>query len=339
MVTADALETSLSRSSPWRAAPPLEPSDFTTLRRQLILSGYKWDPQVGDVSTIAPFPILIPASQWRQLADLAQRLAAELMLAENELLTRPDLHSQLGLPRRLRRLFATSVDRLPTPPAARVLRFDFHWTTDGWRISEVNSDVPGGFTEASNLPALMAAHYPGTTPAGDPAAMWADAIALSAHGCKHVALLAAAGFMEDQQIMSYLASLLAQRGIRSSLALPHQLHWTNGSASLQTNWHRGPVGAIVRFYQAEWLANLPPKIGWQHLFFSGNTPVANPGISTLTESKRFPLVWDHLTTPLQTWRELLPESRDPRRVPWATDDNWLVKSAYCNTGDTVAIRG
>jgi hypothetical protein len=44
---------------------------------------------------------------------------------------------------------------VPTPAAARVLRFDFHWTDQGWKISEVNSDVPGGYCEASDLPRLM----------------------------------------------------------------------------------------------------------------------------------------------------------------------------------------
>jgi hypothetical protein len=58
----------------------------------------------------------------------------------------------------------------------------------------------------------------------------------------------------------------------------------------------------------------------------------------LTESKRFPLVWDDLATALPTWRTHLPETRDPRDVPWQTDDAWLIKSAFCNTGDTVSIR-
>ena len=69
--------------------------------------------------------------------------------------------------------------RAPRDSAARVLRFDFHWTCDGWRISEVNSDVPGGFSEASELPALMAVYNTRTQPAGNPGAAWADAIAAS----------------------------------------------------------------------------------------------------------------------------------------------------------------
>jgi hypothetical protein len=66
--------------------------------------------------------------------------------------------------------------------------------------------------------------------------------------------------------------------------------------------------------------------------------VCNPGSGVLTESKRFPLVWDHLRTPLPAWRALLPETRDPRDAPWQRDAGWLVKSALCNTGDDVAVR-
>src|SRR5947207_3391973 len=39
-----------------------------------------------------------------------------------------------------------------------LLGFDFHYTTQGWRISEANSDVPGGFSEASYFTGMMAEH-------------------------------------------------------------------------------------------------------------------------------------------------------------------------------------
>ena len=94
----------------------------------------------------------------------------------------------------------------------------------------------------------------------------------------------------------------------------------------------------MRFYQAEWLADLPWHCSWQYFFAGSTTPVANPGIAVLTESKRFPLSWDRLSTPLPTWRQLLPETRDPRNAPWSQDEDWLLKTAFCNTGDTVTTR-
>jgi glutathionylspermidine synthase len=323
---------------PFRSETELDRDDFLSLRRRMVLEGFKWDPQVGDVSTIARFPIVLPLSRWRELQFLAERLAAELESAENELLHRPDLHHRLGLPWRLRRLLRSAASS-PAPAAARILRFDFHWTDDGWRISEVNSDVPSGFTESSNLPRLMAKYYPHLRIAGNPAADWADAVAATARG-PHIALLAATGFMEDQQIVAYLASLLAERGF-----IPHLVGLSNLTCD---NSHRGAaalaavnpilLGGIVRFYQAEWLAARPAQHIRSMLFGDSQTPVYNPGTAALTESKRFPLVWNDLSTPLPTWRSLLPETRDPRHAPWMIDDAWLVKSAMCNTGDTVSIR-
>ncbi len=66
--------------------------------------------------------------------------------------------------------------------------------------------------------------------------------------------------------------------------------------------------------------------------------MANPALAVISESKRFPLVWDKLSTALPAWRALLPETRDPRDAPWSRDDGWLVKTAMCNTGDTVSVR-
>ena len=95
---------------------------------------------------------------------------------------------------------------------------------------------------------------------------------------------------------------------------------------------------IVRFYQAEWLAQLPEHVGWQLLFRGSETPVANPVLAVITESKRFPLVWYSIAAQLPTWRALLPETHDPREVAWWKTDAWLLKTAMCNTGDTVSIR-
>jgi glutathionylspermidine synthase len=225
-----------------------------------------------------------------------------------------------------------------SPPAGRVIRFDFHLTTEGWRISEANSDVPGGFSEASYFTAAMAEHFPELQPAGDPGNEWCNALGDVAGPGGVVALLSAPGYMEDHQVISFLASQLQERGCEVHLAKPEQIRWQNGHAHLEALWHCGPLNAVVRFYQAEWISRLPESVGWQMLFRAGRTPVANPALTPISESKRFPLVWDRLSADLRTWRALLPETRDPRNVAWSNDDRWLVKTAMCNTGDTVSIR-
>jgi glutathionylspermidine synthase len=146
-----------------------------------------------------------------------------------------------------------------------------------------------------------------------------------------VAVLAAVGFMEDQQVAAYLAARLRERGRGVIVGTPGQLEWRGGEA-----WIRGQrLGAVVRFYQGEWLARLPRRIGWEELLAGGRTAVTNPGMAILSESKRLPLAWDSLSFDVPAWRRLLPETRDPRAAPWDADEGWIVKPAYCNTGDTV----
>lgn len=333
----EAVETEAAR--PCRAGEMLDAHAFERVRRSMLLDHCKWDPQVGDTGTLAPFPLILRESTWRRLAGWAEALAAEAAAAESELVHRPELHRALGLPRRVRRVLASAHREGLTPGVGRVIRFDFHPTTEGWRISEANSDVPGGFTEASSFPRLMAEHSPqAVRVAGDPAAQWADAMAAGARSGASVALLVAPGYMEDQQVVQFLARRLADRGLHPQVCDPRQLRWRGGRASFETEFCRAPVGAIVRFYQGEWLAGLPGQCGWPRMICGGSTPVSNPGSALLIESKRFPIVWRELTVPLPTWRTLLPETRGPREVDWAHDDRWLLKAAYCNNGDEVAIR-
>lgn len=326
------------RFQQWQCSPEVAWERFAVLRRGLVLDGFKWDPQVGDESILARFALLLPARTWRQLAQLAEQLTHEALAAERELLQRPELLRVLGLPRPVCQVLSSPIAGQATPALARVFRFDFHPTAAGWRISEANSDVPGGYTEASNFSRLMAEHFPGYAPAGDPGPRLADVMAAALGGRGQVALLSATGYMEDQQITAYLAHLLRQRDVMAHLAHPRQVQWRKGIAYLSGAWHEGPLDAVLRFYQGEWLEELPAALGWSHYFRGGLTPVCNPGSALLIESKRFPLVWSQLASPLPTWKALLPETRNPGAVSWRKDRDWLLKTAFCNTGDTVAIR-
>ncbi len=358
------VETATKRLTPAEAATPtslsgnrhglqagyaLPETVFAAIRRESVLEGCKWDPQVGDMETLTPFPLIMQRNRWRELAGYAEQLSAEAAAAEIEVAARPELTRKLGLPRPLVAVLSSPFP--PTPAAGRVMRFDFHPTTEGWRISEANSDVPGGFTEASHFTQLVAKHFPNLEPAGDPAAAWCDALTCS-RGSKlrsedpgsgeaqnsKIALVSAPGYMEDHQVIAFLARQLRERDCNAFLARPEQIIWRDHSAHLETGWHRGPLDAVIRFYQAEWLSRLPTSIGWHNFFRNGNTPVANPALAVISESKRFPLVWDELSTPLPAWRALLPETRDPREAPWQSDDGWLLKRAMCNTGDSVSLR-
>jgi glutathionylspermidine synthase len=343
------LHIGASLPSPWQSVAPLSSDVFVQLRRRAIFDCCKWDPQVEDVSTIADIPLVLPARVWRELALLAELLASEAMAAETELRGRPDLHGRLGLPRAVRRALDDRRGSLrreglrepdeDTQGIARIVRFDFHHTTAGWRISEANSDVPGGLNEASGLSTLIAGHYARTAPAGDTAGAYVRAICTSLGAGAHVAFAHATAYSDDRQVMTYLARRFAASGIRASLISPAHLRWHSGRARLDTAWTSEPVDAIVRFFPAEWLPNLPTACGWRHFFHSGATPISNPAPAILTQSKRFPLTWDALRTPMPTWRSLLPETRDPRDVPWRDGEEWVLKPALGRVGEDIGMSG
>ena len=302
----------------------------------LALNHCKWDPQIGDRSTLFAQPLLLDGAAWRELTRWSEALAAEISEAEEELSFRPDLQRALGLPRSLRGVLKRGTREGFTPSAVRVMRFDFHFTTDGWRVSEVNSDVPGGFTEASRFSQLMACHCSQASVAGDPLAEWTRLMLLAVRGDGVVAFLSAAGYLEDQQVTVLLASALRQQGIDVQLIhRPQQLNWRSGFAQLAACGT--PVSAVVRFYQGEWICRLGRR-AWERLFIGGRTPVSNHGLAVLTESKRLPLIWDAFATEMKTCRALFPSSRNPRELTWQASDEWVVKAAFCCTGESVAMR-
>jgi len=324
------------RVESWDAARELHPKAFSEIRCRMVLEGCKWDPQVGDLATLASFPLVIPAVVARTVGRLAEQLALEASNAERALIEDTKSLSMLGLPRRVCRALVDSSD--PTPAAARVIRFDFHPTSEGWRISEANADVPGGYTESSLFPRLMAQQFPGTRPAGDPAGELVEAIADSIGRGGLIGLVAATGYMEDHQIVAYLARRLARRDCEPIRAHPSQVTWTDGFALVTDPAGRTRrLDAILRFYQGEWLARWPARAGWPHFFRGGRTMVCNPGTALVIESKRFPLVWDRAGLELPTWRQLLPLSRDPLGALGRTSPGWVLKTAFCNTGDSVAF--
>jgi glutathionylspermidine synthase len=323
---------------PFHAVEPFPPDVAGVIRRRAIFDCCKWDPQVEDVSTIADAPIVLDGAAWSALVASAERLAAEVAAAEDELRQRPELHGILGLPRAATRLFRRAARHVAcaTP---RLIRFDFHHTDDGWRISEANTDVPGGLNEASGLARLVAPHVPGARPAGDVAGSYAAATLAALPAGAHIALMHATAYSDDRQVMAYLAGCLEQRGARVSLVSPAHLRWRDGRASLETAWIRGPVDAVLRFYPAEWMDNLPRACGWKSYFQPTATPVSNPASALLTQSKRFPLTWAALDTPLPAWRALLPETRDPRDVRPDGRDEWVLKPALGRVGEDVLIAG
>jgi glutathionylspermidine synthase len=325
-----------ARPLPLRAGSPLAPAEFARVRQACVLEHCKWDPQVGDHSVLAPFPVFMREREWNKIAACATQLGLETLRAESELLVRTDLHAVLGMPRTLRRAFACAVEQAETPSFARTLRFDFHFTRDGWRISEINSDVPGGFSEAEGFSQLMGAYFPDARVAGRPASVWAESVARAIDSEGEIALLSAPGYLEDAQVVAYLASRLRALGRDTRLVSPAEIRWAAGRAFREGNLT--PLAGIVRFYQLEWLSGLARESSWSRFLFGAETPVSNAGRAGLSESKRFPLVWRALRAHLTMLSSVFVETRHPREVAFARHEDWVLKASYSNCGDSVIAR-
>ena len=82
----------------------------------MMLEGCKWDPQISDLATLAPFPLVVPRGVARSLGALAERLAAEALDAERALLDHPECLRVLGMPRAIRRCSPWRLSRLRPLP-------------------------------------------------------------------------------------------------------------------------------------------------------------------------------------------------------------------------------
>jgi glutathionylspermidine synthase len=332
------MQEELAVESPYFVPGTLPAESAVVIRKAMALNFCKWDPQVGDMATLAPFPLVLNEAHRKYLFQAAEQLTQELFAAEDEIAGNSRLLMQLSLPRKIRLLLSRSSPDQRAAAATRVMRFDFHFTTEGWKLSEVNSDVPGGFCESTAFTKLMASHFPRYKPAGEPAHVLTGKISKLPTLGQRIALVSAPGLMEDQQVVAYLASCLRRLGWETHLANPVQILWIAGRAHFLTRTAKTPVDVIYRFFQGEWLPLLPKSIEWDPYFYGSMTPIINSGVSMISESKRLPLVWDHLCCPMKTWRALLPETRSIQEVPWRRDDSWILKTAYSNGGETVSIR-
>lgn len=326
-------------TSPFVPVQPVSDEVFRSIRRRAIFDCCKWDPQVGDAAVIARQPLVIGRAAWLEIGQLAEALAREAAAAEAEIVRRPELLGALGLPASVRRALGEVARTRPPEGIARIVRFDFHPTADGWRVSEANADVPGGLNEASGFSAIMAAQFPWAHPVGDPAGAYADALVSRLRPGGRIGLIYATAYSDDLQMMRFLADRLRDRGAVVCHASPAALRWSDGHASIAGRDSGQPLDAIVRFFPGEWLPGLPRAAGWPLLAAGARTPISNPLSALVIQSKRFPLVWDRLGCDLATWRALLPETRDPRSAPWRTSDDWIVKPALGRVGEGIGIRG
>jgi len=315
----------------------LIPGDqYSEYRYDVIFRAYKWDPQVGDHNTVAKHVVLMDQDTAAQLEAWAEQLSEETMQMEEAMIRKPQLAKKLGLPRKLLKA-AERFSGYDRNRNVRLMRFDFHPTTDGWAVSEVNSDVPGGLAEASVLPRIACRYFDGYEPRGHTGESLLKAFRNRVEKGGTIAFVHATSYADDRQVMEFLSDYFQEHGYNTVFAAPDHLTWKDKNAVCILEGREGPVDGIVRFFPLEWMTNLPRRSDWKG-YFDCRAASCNHPVAIYTQSKRLPLVWDELGVDVSAWKKLLPETRDPKSVK-PQDADWVYKPALGRVGEGISIRG
>ena len=298
-------------------------ADYYTYRLDVMFDGYKWDLQEGEQGTISDKVVLLGQDEMIFLADCAVALYHETIAMELKLKHRPDLLLQMGISEEMTQALCNC--EYDPERHIRMMRFDFHPTTGGWQISEVNSDVPAGYPEASIMPQLAEPYFAGYAQYGNLGEVLVEKLIRLAPARSTIAYLHDTHTVEDYQILRFLSDLLERHGHRSVFTDPRHLKWKDNKAQ--------NVGAIMRYFPVEWL-EFHEGVDWRSIV-NAQTPSCNHPLALLTQSKRLPVVWDQLGVNLSFWKRLLPETKCYTSL--AQTDGWILKPAFGRVGEGINI--
>jgi glutathionylspermidine synthase len=279
----------------------------------------KWDTHVRGRETVARGALVLSRREHEDAVRVAEDLFA---------LTGTALASWPDDPETTRLL---GVDPALVPLARgggpRVTRVDLFLTEDGWRASECNDDVPGGYNDALGLAALFHdAVEKGAEPPGDlPDAL----VRILSSGARRVGLVYATAYAEDLQVVRLLADLLEAHGVPTVLASP--AHLAHPEQDGPTRLAGEEVDAIFRFFPAEWYPALPNLADWERAVRAG-LRVVNPFATAWTQSKAAFSLLRHPAIPLT--RPLTPERA---REALGERERWVLKPCFGRMGEGVVL--
>jgi len=299
--------------------------DYPDYQLDVMFDGYKWDMQAGEQSTISDRVVLLDEKEMDFLKVSAEALYHETLQMELALKKRPDLVVEIGISQEMADALC-DCDYEPKEHV-RFMRFDFHPTTEGWQISEVNSDVPAGYPEASILPKLAQKYFPDFWQCGDFSEVFMRKLKQLIPPASTIAYLHDTHTVEDYQILHFIGDLMEKDGYDSVYLDPSHLQWENDLAD--------GVGAIMRYYPVEWL-EFAKGVDWRS-FVNSKTPSCNPAMALLTQSKRLPLVWDDLGVEVPMWKQLLPETTGVSSC--MDNESFILKPAFGRVGEGINIPG
>ncbi len=316
---------------------PIPNDKYDAYRLNLMFDCYKWDPQFVDNNTIARYALVITEEEHEELERLTESLDRETRAAEEFLNRHPELAKPLALPKKVRKEIHNMKNYEPDKHV-RLMRYDFHPTVEGkWAVSEVNSDVPGGFAEGSLMPRAALDVLGGGTywfrNFGD---ILVKALANKVPAGGRIMLVHCTSYSDDRQVMQFLGDRLKEKGFRVIYAAADHLRFKENKAYSILDGNEGAVDAIFRFTPLEWLTDIRPK-KWEG-YFDTTTLSCNHPVAMYAQTKRFPLIWDALEERgifMATWRELLPDTLEVKAA--RGKEGYIYKPACGRVGEKISI--
>lgn len=321
---------------------PIPKDKYDEYRLGLMFDCYKWDPQFLDSNTIAKYALVITRQEHKELAMLTEKLDKETRAAEEFLNENQGFLKPLALPKKVGKEIKNMKNYDPEGHI-RLMRYDFHPTTDGkWAVSEVNSDVPGGFAEGSFMPkaalkllqeelSQQQFHYINF---GE---IMTDAIAKKVPPKGRIMMVHCTCYSDDRQVMQFLGDRLKEKGFEVIYGAADHLRFRDNCAYSILDGNEGKIDGIFRFTPLEWLTDIKPK-KWQG-YFDTTTVSCNHPIAMYAQTKRFPLIWDALERQglcLKTWRELLPDTLEVKAAKGK--EGYIFKPACGRVGEKISIK-
>ena len=316
---------------------PIPQNQYDEYRLTLLFDCYKWDPQFLDHNTVAKYALVITKEEHEELVRLTEALDEETRAAEVFLNNHQELIKPLALPKSVSKEVSSMTNYEPDKHI-RLMRYDFHPTVEGtWAVSEVNSDVPGGFAEASLMP-LAAKNLLKNSDYwfinfGD---ILTKAIMSKVAQNGRIMLVHCTSYSDDRQVMQFLGDRLKMEGFQVIYGAADHLRFKDKKAYSILDGNEGPIDGIFRFTPLEWLTEIKPK-HWQG-YFDTITPSCNHPVAIYAQTKRFPLVWDVMEQQgisMDTWRKLLPETVEVKDAKGK--EGFIYKPACGRVGEKISI--
>ena len=311
---------------------------YYSYRLQAMFDCYKWDPQFCDNNTLAKYVLVLTKEENDEIIRLTKELDKETRLAEEYLNCNIKIAKKLALPKKI-------LEQIPNMKTydktqnIRLMRYDFHPDINGkWVVTEVNSDVPGGFAESSLLPDLArkVINMPKLeyTSFGE---KMVEAINTLLHKKGTIMMIHCTCFSDDRQVMQYMGDRLEKEGYKIIYGAADHINFKEKQAYCILDNNREEIDLIFRFTPLEWLIQMKPR-RWDG-YFNSKTISCNHPIAIYAQSKRFPFVWkdlekDNIT--MKTWKNLLPETLEVKGV--GERKGFIYKPVYGRVGERISIK-